>query len=57
MKPTYIVQYWNAGQWNTAATFACGTTSQTWDKAWYSAYLKEAELKEQGYSTRVELGA
>lgn len=57
MKPTYFVQYWNAGKWNTAAKFFCGTTKQTWDAACDNADCREEELIKQGYSTRIVFGA
>lgn len=57
MKHTYIVQYWNAGKWNTAAQFHCGSTKETWDVAWNDADRREEELIKQGYITRINLCA
>lgn len=57
MKPTYFVQYWNAGTWNTADKFLCGSTKQTWDAASNAAESKEKGLIKQGYLTRIVWGA
>lgn len=54
---SYTVQYWNAGKWNTAAHFLCGSTKQTWDAACNDADSREEELIKQGYKTRIVFGA
>lgn len=57
MKPTYIVQYWNAGKWNTEATYPCSNSEETWNAAADNADQTEKELIKQGYEyTRILMG-